>query len=129
MLDVLFGDEVDAVDVLGDDLAGERAGFLDGDALGQRIAADRAMTAFDDILHRRVKLGLDPDDLDAGPDRLGRRGNAADQPAATDRDDEHVEVGDRGEHFERDGAGPRDYRGSSNGWTKTRPRSASSCLA
>ena len=61
MFDVLFADQVDAVDQLGDDLAGQLARFLDRDALGQRVAADRAMAAFDDILHRRIKLGLDAD--------------------------------------------------------------------
>ena len=36
-----------------------------------------AVAALDDILHRRVELGLDPDDLDVGLDRLGRDGDAA----------------------------------------------------
>ena len=41
-----------------------------------------------------------------------RRGrHAADQPAPADRDDQHVEVGDRGEHFERDRPRPGDDRG------------------
>ena len=71
MLDVLFGDEVDAVDLGGDDPARQLARLLDRDALGQRVAADRAIAALDDILHRRIELGLDPDDLDAGLDRLG----------------------------------------------------------
>ena len=73
MLDVLFGDEVDAVDVGGDDLPRQLAGHLDRDALGQRVAADRAVAALDDILHRRVELGLDADDFDVRIDRLAPR--------------------------------------------------------
>ena len=57
--------------------AGQLARLLDRDALGQRVAADRAMLAFDDILHRRIKLGLDPDHLDAGLERLGGGRDAA----------------------------------------------------
>ena len=70
-------DQVDAVDQLGDDLARQLARLLDRDALGQRVAADRAMAALDDILHRRIKLGLDADHLDPRLHRLGGRRDAA----------------------------------------------------
>ena len=42
---------------------------------------------------------------------LAAVGDAADQPAAADRHDQHVEVGHRGEHFERDRPRARDDRG------------------
>jgi hypothetical protein len=66
MLDVPLGDQVDAVDVGGDDLAGELARHLDRDSLGERVAANRAVAAVDDILHRWIEFGFDPDDFDRG---------------------------------------------------------------
>ena len=64
--------------------------------------------AFDDILHRRIELGLDADHLDVGLERLGGDRNAGNQPAAADRDDQRVEVRRVLEHFERDGPGAGD---------------------
>ena len=37
-----------------------------------------------------IYLGLDPDDLDIGPDRIGGGRTARDQPDAADRDHQHV---------------------------------------
>ncbi len=82
--------------------AGQLARLLDRNALGQRVAADRAMAALDDILHRRIKLGLDPDHLDPRLQRLGRRRHAGNQPAAADRNDQRVEIRRILEHFQRD---------------------------
>ena len=106
----LLGDQVDAVDQVGDDRAGQLARLLDRNALGQRIAADRAMAVLDDILHRRIKLGLDADHLDAGLQRLGGGGDAGNQAAAADRDHQRVEVGRILQHFQRDGPRPGHHR-------------------
>ena len=96
------------VDLVGDDRAGERARLLDRDPFRQRVAADLAARSFDDILHRRIELGFDPDHFDLGIERLGGDGDAADQPAAADGNDQDVEIGHFGEDFERDGAGAGD---------------------
>ena len=39
------------------------ARLLDRDALGQRVAAHRQLRALDGVVHRRIELGLDADDL------------------------------------------------------------------
>lgn len=88
----------------------QHAGMLDRNPFGQRVAADNHLLAFDDILHCRKHLGLDPDDFDVGLDRLGGNRDSADQPAAADRNDQCVEVGRRRQHFHGDGAGAADDR-------------------
>ena len=44
--------------------------------------------------------GLHADDLDAGLERLGRRGHAGDQPAAADGDHQHVQLGHGVQHLQ-----------------------------
>ena len=90
-----------------DDRAGELARLLDRDALGQCVAGEWAMAAFDDIVHRGEELGLDADHFDR-LDRLGGDRRAGNQPAAADRDDQGVELWHVLEHFERDGPCPGD---------------------
>ena len=67
------------------------------------------MPALDDILHRRIEFGLDPDDLDLGLERFRRDRHPADQPAAADRHHQQVEIGRGVEHLERDRPLPRDH--------------------
>src|SRR5262245_27294477 len=66
LLAVLLAHGHDVVDQGVDDLAGQRAGPGDGDALGDRRAAAVGLDAGPVGAHRRVALGLDPDQLDAG---------------------------------------------------------------
>ena len=108
----LLGDEVDAVHLGGDDLRGSAApGSLTAMPSASVSPPIAPLAALDDILHRRIELGLDPDDLDAGLIALAAVDDAADQPAAADRNDQRVEVGHGVEHFERDRAGAGDDRG------------------
>ena len=62
------------------------------------------LLSLDQIVHRRIERGLHADDLDAGLQRLGGDRDAGDQAAAADRHQQHVEVGHRGQHLQRDGA-------------------------
>ncbi len=56
------------------------------------------------MIHRRIELHLDADDLDRGLDVLGGDGDAANDPAAADRHDDAVEVGRVLEHLDADRA-------------------------
>ena len=51
-----------------------------------------------------IERGLDADDLDVRLDRFRRDRIAGDQPAAADRNHQHIEIGCVVEHFERDRA-------------------------
>src|SRR5256885_13182433 len=62
--------------------------------------------------HRGIERRLNADDLDLGGERLGGDGDARDQPAAADRHDDRLEVGEVGEELERCGALPREDRKS-----------------
>ena len=55
-----------------------------------------------------IKCGLDADDVDCRVDRLGRDGAAGDQPAAADRDHQHIETGNLFQDFQRNRALPGD---------------------
>ena len=69
------------------------------------------MAAFDDILHRRIKLGLDANDLDVGLRVPWRRSaTPRNQPAAADRDHQHVEFGRVLKHLQPDRPCPRHDR-------------------
>ena len=102
-----FLDQQNLVDQLGDDLAGECTRRLDRNPFGQRIAAAGAIITGYSGIHRRIQLGLHPDHLDRGLERLGDRCHPAHQPAAADRHDEAIEIVLLGQHFERHRALPR----------------------
>ncbi len=89
---------------MADDLGGDPAGRFDRNAFGERIAAHRQMLALDDVVHRRIELGLHADDAQVRLDRFGRNRDAGDQPAAADRHHQRVEFRHGLKHFERDGA-------------------------
>ena len=82
----------------------QRPDILDRDAFGERRAADRAVRPGDRVAHGRIERGLDADDLHLRPHPARGDGVAGDQPAAADGNDEHVEIADLLEHFERHGA-------------------------
>ena len=103
-LEVRLLDEQHFFHQLADDRKGELAGFLDRDAVGERRAAAGACLVVQLVPQRRIKRALDADDLDFRPCRLGGDRHARDQPAAADGNDQQVEIGRVGEHFERDGA-------------------------
>ncbi len=69
------------------------ADILDRDAFGQRRPADRQIFAAQRVAHRRIERGLDADDLNFGPQTTCRNGDAGNQPAAADRNDQHIEIG------------------------------------
>ena len=71
------------------------------------------MLALDGVVHRGIELRLHADDLQFRLQRFGRDRDAGDQPAAADRNHQRIELRHRCEHFERDGALPRDDKGSS----------------
>ena len=66
---------------------------------------------------------LDPDDQAVGPQLLDRAGDAGEQPAAADRDDDRIELGRLLEPFQATVAVPRAVNGPSNGSTNARPSS------
>ena len=61
LLDRALGDEDEIIGQVLENLPGEHAGLLDRNALGQRVAAEREPAALDRAFHRRVELGLGPD--------------------------------------------------------------------
>jgi hypothetical protein len=82
--------------------------MLDGDALGQGLAAHRRRLPGQGIVETGIEGGLDADDLDPGLEGLGRHGVAADEAAAAHRRDQHLEIRARRQHLERNGALPGD---------------------
>ena len=58
------------------------------------------------LVHRGEHLGLDTDDFRFRADGSGGNGDAANQPAATDRDDDDIKVGRILEHLEGEGPLP-----------------------
>ena len=86
----------------------EPAHLLDRDTLGQRRPAGHMAFAAQHVRHAGIKCGLDADDIDCRIDRLGRDGAAGNQPAAADRDHQHIETGHLFEDFQRDRALPGD---------------------
>ena len=82
-------------------------GDLDRDAFGERVAAHRQIAAMDGVVHRGIEPGLDAHDAQRRLDRFRRNGDAADQAAAADRDDQRVELRHRLEHLQPDRALPR----------------------
>ena len=103
-LDQLLADQQDVLDQFLDDRPGQRARFLDRDAVGERLAARGRRQPVDGLIHGGEQLGLDAVDLDLGLDRLGRDRDARDDATAADRHHDGVEIGLVLEHLEADGA-------------------------
>ena len=101
---VVDGD--DFVDVAGDERERDVAGAADGDAVGDGgFGADGDGSAgFAGTEHGGKPLGLDADDADFGVVLFEGAGDAADESAAADGDDDSFDVGDLLEQFEADGA-------------------------
>lgn len=74
----------------------------------RRAAVDRRVVAGERSQHRRGGVGLDADEFDVGAHLAGDNGHAGEEAAATDRNDEDVELAVVGEQLERDGAGSGD---------------------
>ena len=108
-LEVALGDEHHVIGKFPEDARRELARLLDGNALGERIAAQRHLAALDRAFHRRVELGLDSDQLDVRLDRARGDRDAGHQPAAADRDDDRVEVRRVLEHLEAERARAGDH--------------------
>src|SRR5690606_24674940 len=108
VLDVALTDQHDVVDVSADQRLGQRAGRLYRDTLGERVAAHGQLGATDLVVHRRVELGLNADDLDPGFDGLRRDGHSRDEAAAADWYDERGEVRRGSQHLQREGTLPGD---------------------
>ena len=58
----------------------------------------------DRVPERRIERSLRADDRDLRIERFGRHRNSGNQPAAADRNDQHLEIGHVFEHFQRDRA-------------------------
>jgi hypothetical protein len=80
------------------------AGFAHRDAFGERRPAARPVIPVDRVPHRRIKRTFDANDLDCGFYGVRGDGVPGDQPAATDRDDENLQIGRVFQHFQRNGA-------------------------
>ena len=68
-LEIALGYEHDVVEIVLEDARGKLARLLNGNALGESIPTERHEAIFDHALHRRVELGLDPDQADVRLDR------------------------------------------------------------
>ena len=72
-LEVALGDQHDVVGKLLEDPRRQLARLLDGNAFRKRVAAKRHLAVLDRAFHRRIKLGLDSDELDVRLDRPAPR--------------------------------------------------------
>ena len=104
LLDSELGHQHDVVDMAANDFQRQRADVLDGDALGERLAADPRRLAVEGRAHGGIHFGFDADDLHVRLERLDRDGNARNQAAAADRHDDRFEVRAVGDDLEADGA-------------------------
>ena len=102
-------DQHDLGDELAHDRQRERAHVLHRDAFRQGRAAERAILAAERVPERRIERRLDPDDLDRGAWR-GRRWRCRRSARRRRSGSPGVEVVRVLEHFERDGALPRDHQ-------------------
>ena len=93
VLDVGLADQQHVFDVLLEDRHRDGARALDGNAVGQRVRVElRRLLAAQRGAHRRAAFGLHAVDADRRVDVLGPGRHAGAQPAATDRDDQRVEL-------------------------------------
>ena len=104
--DLVFVDGDDLVDIFFYDREGKPAGGADGDAVGDGgggVDGDGVM-GFDGGLHGGQARGLHADDADVWVRLLDGAGDAADEAAAADGDDDGFERGNLLHHLERDGS-------------------------
>ena len=86
-----LADQQDLRDEAPDDIDGDGAGPFDGDPFGDRRPAGFDRAALQAAQHRRVQRRLDADDFRIGTQRLRGDGDAGNQAAAADRNDDRVE--------------------------------------
>ena len=98
----LFVDQKDIIDEIGDHGARDAARLLDRDALRQRFAAAGDVLAGDGKFHRRIEFGLHADDPDVGAHVAGDCGDAANQAAAANGHDKHVQFRVVRQHLQPD---------------------------
>ena len=110
LLDVALVHEQPIVHEPPDDFLRDLARRADRNALGDRADAGRVVRSAHRIDHRGKTLGLYADDLNRRLDRLGCYGHAGDESAAADRHHQCVQIRDRREHLQCDGALARDDR-------------------
>jgi hypothetical protein len=106
--DFVFVDGDDFVDIFLDHGEGDVAGAADGDAVGDGgsgVEGD-GVVGGEGVAHGGEARGLHADDADAGLHFLDGAGDAADEAAAADGDDDGFEVFDLLEEFEADGSLP-----------------------
>ena len=89
----------DVIDKFGDDRPCDTARLFYRDALGESFAATGDILALDGKLHCRIQLGLDTVDFHIGAHVARDGGDAADQPAATDGNNQRVEIVAIGQDF------------------------------
>ena len=115
LADLLVADRDDVVEHVAQDRGRQLPRMLDGDALGDREPADLAAGERSERgrLHAyQPRLRLH------GPDRERDPGR---EPAAADRDDDRLQVGNLVEELEPDRALPGDHASSSKAWTNVAP--------
>ena len=107
-LDGRFGHDDNIVDQPPDDFQRDVAGRFDGDALGDAGATQGRLDPVQGVIHRGIQIRLDADNIDFRRDRLGRGGDAGNEPAAADGNDDRVESRDVVQDFESRGSLPGD---------------------
>ncbi len=100
----VVGDGDQLVDVGVHQRGGHGARDRHGDPVGHGGAARRRDVAADGAEHRRPALALHPDHHDVGTQGLGDDGHPRDEPTATDRHDQRVDLGVVGQQLEGHGA-------------------------
>ena len=108
-LERLLLDEQDLAHVLADDRKGQPAGLLHGDPARDRRVAARDRLARERLLHGRKARRLHAEDLEPRAQRVRGERDAGEQPPAADGRDERIEIGNVGEHLERQRALTRDH--------------------
>ena len=102
LLDRRLRHQHDVVDEAAGDRQRQLADILDGDAFGERLAADLLGAAAERAPQRRVELGLDADHLGLRRQRLHGNGDAGEEAAAADRNDDDVEIASLSDDLEAD---------------------------
>ena len=95
-----LADQHDVIDKLAHDGQRQDARRLDGNAFGDRIAAELRGFAPHRAIHRRVAFGLHADHFDGGLDALRGGCDAGNQAAAADRHDQGFELRPGSQHLE-----------------------------
>ena len=107
----VFRGSSDSIDEVADDRDGPSSWSLHGDALGDRRPGHLGRHPAELVAHGRAALGLNTDDLDVGTETPQRDRDAGDEPAAPDRDDDGLDVGEVFDDLERHASLPGDHVG------------------